>query len=85
MFSVLSVCSQEGGSHVIITYDALDVTIQLQGLPLAVADLNGAPPPGGLNSFNFMQFWGKFGKIVCWRPPRELAPPPRGNPGSAIA
>ena len=28
-----------------------------------------APPPGGPNSFNFMQFLGKFGKIVCWRPP----------------
>ena len=26
-------------------------------------------PPGGLHSFNFMQFLGKFGKIVCWRPP----------------
>ena len=42
-----------------------------------------APPPlGGPNSFNFMQFLGNFGKIVCWRPPGELAPPPRGNPGS---
>ena len=41
-----------------------------------------ARPPGGPNSFNFMQFLGKFGKIVCWRPPGELAPPPRGNPGS---
>ena len=40
-------------------------------------------PPGGPNSFNFMQFLGNFGKIVCWRPPGELAPPPRGNPGSA--
>ena len=39
--------------------------------------------PWGPNSFNFMQFLGKFGKIVCWRPPGELAPPPRGNPGSA--
>ena len=27
------------------------------------------PPPGGPNSFNFMQFLGKFGNIVCWRPP----------------
>ena len=27
------------------------------------------PPPRGPNSFNFMQFLGKFGKIVCWRPP----------------
>ena len=26
-------------------------------------------PPGGPNSFNFMQFLGNFGKIVCWRPP----------------
>ena len=27
-----------------------------------------AIPPWGPNSFNFMQFLGKFGKIVCWRP-----------------
>ena len=43
-------------------------------------------PPVGPNSFNFMQFLGKFGKIVCWRPPPppgELVPSPRGNPGSA--
>ena len=26
-------------------------------------------PPGGPNSFNFMQFSGNFGKMVCWRPP----------------
>ena len=42
-----------------------------------------APSPGGPNSFNFMQFLGKIDKFVCWRPPWELAPPPRGNPGSA--
>ena len=28
-----------------------------------------APPTGGPNSFNFMQFLGIFGKIVCRRPP----------------
>ena len=28
-------------------------------------------------------FKGKFGKIVCLRPPGELAPPPWGNPGFA--
>ena len=58
---------------------------------LSVADLRGtrgmrAPlHPWGPNSFNFMQFLGKFGKIVCWRPPPpgELASPPWGNPGSA--
>ena len=41
------------------------------------------PPPGGPNSFNFMQFLGKFGKIILAPPPGELAPPPQGNPGSA--
>ena len=55
----------------------------------AVADLGGRrgrapPPPGGPNSFNFMQFLGKFDKFVCWCP-GELAPPPRGNRGSATA
>ena len=39
--------------------------------------------PEGPNSFNFMQFLGKYGKIVCWQPPGELAPPPQRNPGSA--
>ena len=24
--------------------------------------------PPGLNSFNFVQFVGEFGKIICWRP-----------------
>ena len=43
-----------------------------------------APSPGGPNSFNFMQFLGKFGKIICWRPPPESWRPLLGNnPGSA--
>ena len=45
--------------------------------------MRDAYPPWGPNSFNFMQFFGKFGKFVCWHPPGELAPPPWGNPGSA--
>ena len=43
----------------------------------AVADLRrGAmDAPRGPNSFNFMQFLEKFGKIVCWHPPPgELVP-----------
>ena len=44
-----------------------------------MADLRGAPPVP--NSFNFMQFMGEFGNIVCWCPPES----PRGNPGSATA
>ena len=40
-------------------------------------------------NFIFMQFLGKFGKIVCRPPPplptRGLAPPPRENSGSVTA
>ena len=53
---------------------------------VAMADLHSkildAPHPQGPNSFKFMQFMGKFGKIVCSPPPRGLTPPPRGNSGS---
>ena len=42
------------------------------------------PPPMAQNFLNFMQSFTNFGKIICWRPPpRGLAPPPTGNPGSA--
>ena len=35
------------------------------------------------NFLNFMQFFRKFGKFVCWwSPPEGLAFPPTGNPGS---
>ena len=48
----------------------------------AVADLhsNILDAPTGANSFDFMQFWLKFGKSYG-----ELAPLPRRNPGSATA
>ena len=39
------------------------------------------PPPGRPNSFDFMQFSGKFG--VFTPPPGGFTPPPRENPGSA--
>ena len=38
--------------------------------------IQGGHPPTVQNFLNFMQFIGKFGKIVCWYPPRGLAPPP---------
>ena len=41
-------------------------------------------PPLAPNFFIFMQFSGKIGQIIGWRPlPLGLAPPPLGNPGSA--
>ena len=56
--------------------------------PLSGGSKGGArdAPPRDPNSFNFMQFLEKLGKIICWRPHLgELAPPPRGNPGFATA
>ena len=45
-----------------------------------LVDLRGRVPRGP----NFMHFLGIFGKILCCRPALGgLAPPPRGNPGSA--
>ena len=41
-------------------------------------------PPMAQNFLNFMQFFVKFGKIICWRPAGGLAPPPTGNPGSPL-
>ena len=51
------------------TYDLL-----ILSQPIPVADLHSKildvpPPPECPNSFNFMQFLGNFGKIVCWSPP----------------
>ena len=37
------------------------------------------PPPVGSNSFNFMQFLGKFGKIMCWPLPPESWRPHLGE------
>ena len=51
-----------------------------------MGEAQGTPSPGGPNSFNFMQFFGKI-----WQnhmlPPRWRVGAPRlgGNPGSATA
>ena len=52
----------------------------------ALMNLGGAPPtPMARNVPDFMQFFGKIGKFVCWRSPGRLEPPTIGNPGSAPA
>ena len=38
----------------------------------------GGRPPTDQNFLNFMQFWGKSGKFVCWRPLRGWRPLLRG-------
>ena len=56
-------------------------TVPVGGAGVAVADLRGvrdACPPGGPNSFNFMQFLGKYGKIICWCP-RGVGTPSLGK------
>ena len=42
--------------------------------------IQGAPlvPPTAQNFLDFMQFWGKFHKIVCWRPLEGRRPLLRG-------
>ena len=43
---------------------------------ILVVDLGGASvrPPTAQNFLNFMQFFAKFGKIICWRPPEGWRP-----------
>ena len=59
----------------------------LKFFPTPVADPRGAPgpPPTDQNFLNFMQFFGKIWQtcMLAHPPPRGLAPPPTGNPGSA--
>ena len=69
---------------------ALKTGVQRQRDHNTVADLRGregrVPSPLAQNFFIFMQFSGKIGQIIGWRPPSlGLAPPPLGNPGSATA
>ena len=53
----------------------------------ALADLHSkildARPPRGSKFFQFHAVFGKFWQNRMLAPPGELAPPPRGNPGSA--
>ena len=60
--------------------------VQLHPLALwiAVEDLHSKildALPSGQNCFNFMQFWGNFGKVVCWPLPQDIRwrplPPPQ--------
>ena len=54
-------------------------TQQIISLVSSMQPLNyfkNPPPPGHPNSFDFMQFLGNLGKIVCWRP--------TPTPGSSI-
>ena len=64
----------------LITYDAivhwtpyLPPPPTWDKLPTLIA--SGQWPPGCPNSFDFMQFSGKFGKIICWPPPGSWCPP----------
>ena len=57
---------------------------------MAVADLRGGArdtrPPWGPKFFQFHAVFGKIWQnLMLAPPPGELAPPPRGNPGSATA
>ena len=82
---------RDSSRKILFTTSSCNTSIVSYGMSLVtipVADLGGtggAHPPGHPNSFDFMQFSGKFGKIICWRPPLGSWRPPWGNPGSAAA
>ena len=78
LFSVMSDCLFTWGNrYVTTTHDAngqSQITWQWR--------IQGGRAPTDQNFLNFMQFFGKSGKLVCWRP-QGLAPPPTGNLVSA--
>ena len=48
--------------------------------------LDAPPPPLGVQILSIScSFWENLAKLYVGSPPGELAPPPRGNPGSATA
>ena len=57
------------------------------GLPWSLVDLRRGPrdacPPGVQILSNTCSFWENLAKSCVGTPPGGLAPPPRGNPGSA--
>ena len=68
-------------TNVKINYKATEYQVSV-----AVADLRGARgtrPPRGSKFFQFHSVFGKIWQNRMLAPPGELAPPPRGNPGSA--
>ena len=76
------------GPHCLLQIDSKINAEKENNVKNAVVDLRGAlpvrAPPMVHNFLNFMQFFGKFGKIIGWHPlPGGLAPPPTENPGSA--
>ena len=56
----------------------IDIVLLEFSLPLAVVDLRGdvrdACPPGGPNSFDFMQLWENLAKSYVSAPPGVGAP-----------
>ena len=57
----------------------LDLLITFQPSGGSKGGRRGRAPPPGPNSFNFMQFLGKFDKFVCWRPPWGVGAPSSGK------
>ena len=66
-----------------IRHWSLNDSLGLQRRIYIVKFWTRAPPQGPKCLSISCSLLGNFGKIICWRPPGELAPPPRGNPGSA--
>ena len=74
------------GEQIICTKTEISINYNSQ----TVADLRGgagdARPPLGVQILSIScSFWENLTNLYVGAPPGELAPPPRGNPGSATA
>ena len=62
---------------------SVSVNTTVGGANPTIGTRSALPPPPGPNSFNFMQFLGKFGKIICLRLHGGFATPPPHPPGKS--
>ena len=78
-----------GDSYGIAEYDSIscEETIYCISIFISGGSKGGVrgtrPPPGAQILSIACSFWENLAKSYVGAPPGELAPPPRGNPGSA--
>ena len=70
----LAGCFFSNSHFLFVKFDYLVVAFHTFDVNITSGGSKGGARDVGPNSFNFMQFLGKFGKIVCWCPPGSWRP-----------